>query len=382
MSTLTSASTVVERIISGAAPRPARLAAARGALPLAPGELVQIQIALQDDADQEIATAARQTLTEMTDDSATELANELDTPPAVLLFLCREIGRWTRAGRTLAARQALEFEALLQLCDSNDPDTLSILALNQVALTSDRRLGEKLSLNPALPEGARGRLLDLIEEIGKADRLREMLASTATEARLDGALALQPARNPFLAALGIDAEVEALLPQLDIDIGELAEKSELIGGMEEDDDASAFTKLSRMNVGQKLRVALFGTGAERAILVRDSNRLVAATVVKNPKFTEQEAETVSKSRNVSDVVMRLVARHQDFGSNYTIQLNMVRNPRCPIDLALIFLPRLNDRDVTLLLKNRNVSDAVRRQAKKLFQAREDRRRVRNPGKKH
>jgi hypothetical protein len=117
-------------------------------------------------------------------------------------------------------------------------------------------------------------------------------------------------------------------------------------------------------------------------LVRDSNRLVAAAVVKNPKFTEQEAEAVSKSRNVNDVVIRLIARHKDFGSSYSIQHNLVRNPRCPVDLALAFMTRLNDKDIVMLAKNRNVSEAVRRHAKKLFDSREERRRVRSPGKKH
>ncbi len=376
------ASSVVERILSGAAPRAARLAAARGALPLALGELAQIQIELRNDSDAEIAHAAQEALSQLSAASAVELANDRETPASVLLFLSRDLGRWPQAGQVLASRQSLDSETLHALCECSDADTLSILSLNQVALASHSSLGATLHANPALPEGARGRLLDVLEEIEKAERLRQMLTATATEARLDGSQALQPARNPFLAALGIDAEVEALLPQLDIDIGELSEKSELMGGLEEDDDASVFTKLSKMNVGQKLRVALFGTAAERAILVRDSNRLVAASVVKNPKFTEQEAETVSKSRNVNDVVMRLVARHRDFGSNYSIQHNLVKNPRCPIDLALVFLARLNDRDVTLLLKNRNVSDAVRRQAKRILEAREDRRRVRTPGKKH
>jgi uncharacterized protein YpiB (UPF0302 family) len=131
-----------------------------------------------------------------------------------------------------------------------------------------------------------------------------------------------------------------------------------------------------MNVGQKLRRALFGTREERTVLVRDSNRIVAAAVVKNPKFTEQEAERVSTSKNVSDEVLRLIGRHRDFAKNYAIQHNLVRNPRTPIDLSMHFVSRLNDRDLKMLVKNRNVADAVRRQAKKVVTARESRRRVR------
>jgi len=104
--------------------------------------------------------------------------------------------------------------------------------------------------------------------------------------------------------------------------------------------------------------------------------------VKNPKFTEQEAEAVSNSRNVCDEVLRLVARHRDFGNNYQIQHNLVRNPRCPVEIAMNLVTRLNDKDLKLLLKNRNVSEAVRRQAKRILEAREARRKVRLRTGKH
>lgn len=368
---------IVERILSSAAPRPAKLAAARGALPLTPAELLTLQVRLRDDPDEEIAGAARVSLSELSASIADTLAVDEETPAELLSFLASEVNRWPQAGQALAMRAGVAAETLLLLASSSEPLSLAALALNQVALAGDARLGRALSVNPALPETSRTRLLDTLDELAKIS------ARSADTTRRDTEESTLPlAKNPFLAALGIDAEVEALLPMLDLDIGELVDSSELVGGLEESDDESTFSKLSRMNVGQKLRVALFGTATERAILVRDSNRMIAAAVVKNPKFTEQEAEAVSKSRNVNEVVLRLIARHKDFGTSYSIQHNMVVNPRCPIDLSMTYLNRLNDRDLGLLLKNRNVSEAVRRHAKKLVDAREERRRVRSPGKKH
>lgn len=382
MTTATSSSPIVERLLGGTAPRAARLAAARGALPLSPAELtlVQVEFARQSD-DPELAAAASESLSQLEPMQAVALAHDGETPSAVLEFLAHELVRWPDAGRSIAARAGLTTATLRALAESSDLDTLTALALNHVALATQPQVGALLAANPRLPEGAKGRLLDVLEELDKARQRQSSEPLSPTGAPSS---APPPARDPFLAALGIDAEVEALLPTLELglEIGALAERSELIGGIEDDDDASIFSRLSRLNVGQKLRVALFGSAGERAILVRDSNRLVAASVVKNPKFTEQEAESVSKSRNVNDVVLRLIARHRDFGNSYSIQHNMVKNPRCPVDLALNFLGRLNDRDVALLLKNRNVSDAVRRQAKRTFEVREERRRVRSPGKKH
>ena len=44
--------------------------------------------------------------------------------------------------------------------------------------------------------------------------------------------------------------------------------------------------------------------------------------------------------------------------------NLVRNPRTPIANVMTILPRLQLRDLASLSKNRNVSDAVRRQAQR------------------
>jgi len=49
--------------------------------------------------------------------------------------------------------------------------------------------------------------------------------------------------------------------------------------------------------------------------------------------------------------------------------NLARNPRTPIANVLTILSRLQLRDLVALSKNRNVSDAVRRQALRLHTAR-------------
>jgi hypothetical protein len=224
-----------------------------------------------------------------------------------------------------------------------------------------------LAANAALPPAARNRLLDVIQEIEK-EAEREADAAEAVPAK-----AVEPAVDPFLAALGIDAEIEQLLPTLGLDLGSLEERSELLGDGESD---AVYVRLARLNVGQKLRVAIFGTREERALLVRDTNRIVAAAVVKNPKFTEHEADAVSKSRNVNEEVLRLIGRHKEFASSYQIQRNLVGNPRTPLEIALRFVSRMHDRDLKILEKSRNIPENVRRQAKKILQVRESRRRGR------
>jgi len=368
---------IVAAVRAGTAPRPARLAAARGALPLDPGELVLLQALLARDDDREIAESAERSLAELAPETALALAGDQGTAPEVLAFLAAGAGRWPAASATLAGRRDLAPECYRALAATGDGEPLDMLALNQEALAGDPGLGALLAANPALPGQARARLLDFLDELAK--EAEAAAPPEVPEAPFDGAP--PPARDPFLASLGIDAEVEALLPQLDLDLGMLADRSELLGEPEDGDDVSLITRLAKMNVGQKLRAALFGSREERSILVRDTNRLVACSVVKNPKFTVTEADQAAKSRNISTDVLRLIARHRDFGKAYAIQKNLVVNPRCPADIALNLVAVLNDHDLKLMIRNRNLGEAVRRQAKKVHEVREDRKRVRvTPGK--
>ncbi len=390
----TAGSDLGERLLGslreGKLPRPARLAAARGAFPLEPERLAAIQVLLLADEDPEVRQAAEASLASLPAETARALA-EAGGAPEAAAWLAGEAARFPEAGLALARRPDLSTGTAARLLDAAAgaglAAILEALSVNHEALARDPGLARRLAECPALPESARPRLLDLLDELAKEEPGREQAAAgpAAEEeapAPSTGDEAPPPAKDPFLAALGVDAEVEALLPELGLDLGHLADRSELLGEAESEDEERLIARLAKMNVGQKLKVALFGTREERSILVRDSNRVVATAVVKNPKFTEQEAEAISNSRNVCDEVLRLIARHRDFGKNYQIQHNLVRNPRCPVEIAMNFVTRLNDKDLKLLLKNRNVSEAVRRQAKRIIEAREARRRVRLRTGKH
>ena len=52
---------------------------------------------------------------------------------------------------------------------------------------------------------------------------------------------------------------------------------------EEDDEQSATQRLASMSVPERLSRATKGTREERAILIRDSNKMVAVAVLSSPK---------------------------------------------------------------------------------------------------
>ena len=50
-----------------------------------------------------------------------------------------------------------------------------------------------------------------------------------------------------------------------------------------------------------------GDREARNILIRDPNRIVSQAVVKNPRITEQEVETIAPMRSITEDILRQIA---------------------------------------------------------------------------
>lgn len=128
---------------------------------------------------------------------------------------------------------------------------------------------------------------------------------------------------------------------------------------------SIYERLAKMDVAGKVKAALLGTREEREILIRESNRLVFMAVLQSPKLTLQEVEKIANMKNISDEILRMIAEKREWVSNYPVILALVRNPRTPIPSAIKFIPRLQDRDLRFLAKDKTVPEPVRKMAKQL-----------------
>jgi len=130
-------------------------------------------------------------------------------------------------------------------------------------------------------------------------------------------------------------------------------------------------KVNSMSVAEKINAALIGSHEERALLVRDSNKIVARAVLQSPKLSDQEAEHIATMKNVPEEVLRLIATNRKFIKSYGVARNLVSNPRTPIDVGLPLISRLNTRDLKELSRNRNVAEVIRSMAFKLVKQKEE-----------
>ena len=69
-------------------------------------------------------------------------------------------------------------------------------------------------------------------------------------------------------------------------------------------------------------------------------------------------------KNVSDAVLRTIGNHKDWTKRYGVVANLVRNPRTPIAISLGMVSRLNPRDMKSVAVDKNVPEAIRKQAQR------------------
>jgi hypothetical protein len=133
---------------------------------------------------------------------------------------------------------------------------------------------------------------------------------------------------------------------------------------EGEERASTVQKIASLNVAQRMTLAMKGSREERAVLVRDPNKIVAVAVLSSPKLTETEVESIAKMANVSDEILRIIGFSRAWTKNYAVVHALVRNPKSPVAMSMNFLARLTDKDLRNLSTNRNVPDVLRVSARK------------------
>lgn len=175
----------------------------------------------------------------------------------------------------------------------------------------------------------------------------------------------------FLARPDVPADVRAFFSQRGIEPSGVPSQGEqpLVDTSPEpeappgEDEKTTMQRIQAMNVAQRIAVAMKGSREERAILVRDPNKIVGAAVLSSPKLSDQEVESIAKMATISDELLRIISMNRAWVKNYPVVLALVRNPKTPVGIAMNLMPRLNERDLRLLSTDRNVAEILRTTAR-------------------
>lgn len=127
------------------------------------------------------------------------------------------------------------------------------------------------------------------------------------------------------------------------------------------------------SIVNRMKMAMKGTRAQRAVLIRDPNKLVASAVLSSPKLTDAEVEGFARMANVSDEVLRTIASNRGWTKSYGVVAALTRNPKTPLGVSMPFVSRLSERDLKGLSTDRNVPEGLRIASRRLLEANRSRR---------
>ncbi len=402
---LISTNPVVKAIISGSAPPQACLAAARGMLPLPQLDLLEVLVHLAKSSETEIATNANKTIENQ--DSATlyNILLEPETASPILDFFATKANLSEKLYEAVLANPNTSDEAVAKFARQTQNGTLlELIALNQQRLIRVPAIIDSILANPHRTVDADRRASETKREFFEKERGAQQIANElrargkdAAAEFIENAEFADTLDDPdsvstddalFFASFieSSDSEVDDswLSSEFIEDFYEETPEerqaivNKIIGEFSSEDDdltsekISAISRILKMGMKDRVKLASKGDREARTILIRDPNRIVSQAVVNNPKITEQEVEKIAVMRTVPEDVLRQIAINRKWARNYMIMHNLARNPRMPIGNVISILTRLQLRDLVGISKNRNVSDAVRKQALRLVTARSGR----------
>jgi hypothetical protein len=340
------------RYVQQGAPLEVRRLAASGALPLEPIELATVLFVLANDADAEVKDAARTSLEQLPDSIAkTVLAGA--THPAVLSFLAHAYKDSGDRMEALALNAHADDDTAAFLATLPHRRVIDIVANNQTRLLRAPQIVEALGENPLTGKATIDRILAFLG-------LERPAAEDGTDA--DAASSLAPEEITDATAL---ATLRSLLGD---DASEFAK--ELLEDHPDDVDLDEAAKgnlmalIQTLNVMQKVKLARMGNKEARGLLIRDRNKIVSTAAIRSPRMTDNEVAGFAKSRNLSDEVMRIIASNRDWTKNYAVKLALVMNPKCPIAYSVKYMNFLQEKDLRVLVKSKDVPAVISMHARR------------------
>lgn len=348
MSVAEAGESLVQQVLNSGK-RELRLLAARGLLPLAPEELIPLQVKLARDEDPEIAGRAS-TVLRLTEPRLLVDYLAVDAGVEELAYFAQEADH-PQVLEALLRRRDIPRQLLVTMAPRLDPVLQEILILRQDAIVEEPSILDALESNPSLETYARRRIGEYRQHLlpreqeAPAGALEEEGGAEGEAGGAEGEAGEAEVRSAIIEVSAEPAE------------GELDETTGLTEG-----------QIRLLPVPVRLRLSRGAARTLRGILVRDINSRVALSVLRNNALGEEEVEQIARSRVVLEEVLEEVARHRDWINRYGILNALVNNPRTPVAIAMRLLPRLGVRDLRAIGRSHNVPDAVKRSARQMYQA--------------
>jgi hypothetical protein len=395
-------------------------AAARGALMVPPGEMIEILVYIATH-NKVFGAQARMTLAGWDQKAAIAAASNPSTSEDVLLYMTAADNLRPALLPALLENPSVSEANLVKLASTGSAEMVKVIAKSTRA-TNSPAIRDALKSNPnfvgtleppissAIVEEQVVEEPSIPEEQGAVEAESE--TGTLDDENVDEGQTSSQIEQAAASESEIDEQVAAFMAQHAAEIAEEAGKPfQPLGGVEalespvlvasqsenvtkktspgaaaaaahpakpyhpRMDEASkrdsTLQKIGKLDIKGRIQLAMKGSKEERSILIRDGTKIVALAVLDSPKITDGEVEGFASQKNVLEAVLRGIPMKRRFAKHYPIIRNLVFNPRTPLDLSLGLMKNMLVSDLRNLASNKEVSDTIRKLAMKMVKQKLD-----------
>jgi hypothetical protein len=311
--------------------------AAEGLLPVSFEDLVPLQVHLARGEDHEVAERAARSLANLDPRLAVSfLAAGADTD--VLAYFAERLDHPVLV-EAILRRRDVPRALLVELAPRLSVDLQEILLLRQDAIVEEPTILDALAANPQISPYTQRRIGEYREHLLPRERSAPAELAIDEEEEMDEA--------EFAAAVAAVRAVPA--------VGEVDEVTRLSEG-----------QIRMLPLPARMKLTRGASRSLRNLLVRDPNARVAISTLANNAVSDQEVEAVARNRSIVEDVLIYISRRREWSGKAPILRALAQNPRTPVGISIRIVPKLSVRDLKDLARDKNIPDAVRSLALRLY----------------
>jgi hypothetical protein len=342
----------IQRFCDTKGPLPARMMAAKGLVPIRGHDQITMLAQLTADEAAEVRDAAKRTLKGLPE-NVLNPACEAPLPAAVLDMLAGLISD-QEALALIAANPNTHDRTVERIAHTGSEALCERIAINEQRLLGAPMIIEALYKNRNTRMSTADRLIDLAAR--NQIELTGIPAFKEHVEALQGQLIPEPSDEPLPQDQSF---TRTLSGDQTRDEDEVFEDDPLGAEAVKQQFKPLSMEIAEMSKSEKLRMAMIGSKAARAILVRDHNRQVAYAAISSPQMTGVEAADIARSKEVSEEILRYIGNKKDWIKNAEVKHNLVFNPKSPVGISLRFIGHMRIDELRHLTRSRNVPAQIR-----------------------
>jgi hypothetical protein len=327
--------------------------AAKGLVPVKGHDQITMLAQLSADPEEQVRNTALESLQKLPEGL---LQSACDAPllPAVLHFLGRTFKQDELLGRLVANHNTADatVEEVARICTETLAERI---AVNENRLLRAPAIIEALYKNRNTRMSTADRLIELAARNGVV--LHGIPSFQAAVEAVQSQLIPEPNDEPLPQDLAFQRSLEE-------DKDENAFEEDKAAGIEEVKQAykPLNMQILEMSKSEKLRLAMVGNMAARAILVRDHNKQVSMAAIQSPQLTVGEAADIARSKEVSEEILRFIGNKKEWIKSSEVKHNLCFNPKTPVGISMRFVSHLRMEELKALAKNRNIPGQLKSMA--------------------